>query len=57
MRHAQQHNIDSYFEVIEQMDISNTVRHGRTTIHIGALEGVPVTGIYHEAEGVGSIIY
>lgn len=57
MHHAQQHNIDSYFEVIDQMDISNTVRHGRTTIHIGTLEGVPVTGIYHESEGVGSIIY
>ncbi|WP_157727078.1 hypothetical protein [Burkholderia pseudomallei] len=57
MQHAQQHDIDSYFEVIEQMDIANTLRHGRTITHIGTLEGEPVTGIYHEAESVGFIIY
>lgn len=57
MQHAKQHDLDSYFEVVEKMDITNTIRHGHTTIHIGTLEGVPVTGIYHEAEGVGSIIY
>jgi hypothetical protein len=57
MRHAQQHDIESYFDVIEQMDITSIVRYGRTTIHIGTLEGVPVTGIYHESEGAGSIIY
>jgi len=57
MHHARQHTIDSYFEIIERMDIARTVRHGRTTIHVGTLEGEPVTGIYHEAEGVGSIIY
>ncbi|MBU9574070.1 hypothetical protein QZM92_18310 [Burkholderia multivorans] len=57
MQHAKQHDIDSYFEVIEQMDIANTIRHGRTVTHIGTLEDEPVTGIYHEAEGVGFIIY
>ncbi|MCO5400748.1 hypothetical protein [Ralstonia soli] len=57
MQHAQQHDIDNYFEVIDQMDITSTIRHGHTTIHIGTLEGALVTGIYHEAESVGAIIY
>lgn len=57
MQHARQHDIDNYFQVVEQMDITSTIRHGRTTIHIGTLEGEPVTGIYHEAEGVGIIAH
>ncbi|MFM0406839.1 hypothetical protein [Paraburkholderia dipogonis] len=57
MQNARRHEADQYFELIEQMDIIQTIRHGRTTTHIGTLEGEPVTGIYHEAEGVGFIIY
>ncbi|WP_157131191.1 hypothetical protein [Burkholderia pseudomallei] len=57
MHHARQHDIENYFEVIEQMEITSTIRHGRTVTHFGTLEGETVTGIYHEAEGVGFIIH
>jgi hypothetical protein len=57
MQHARQHDMETYFEIINEMIITQTIRNGRTTCHIGTLEGEAVTGIYHESEGVGFIIH
>jgi hypothetical protein len=57
MQHARQHDMETYFEIINEMIIDQTIRHGHTTTHIGTLEGEPVTGIYHESDGVGFIVH